>query len=69
MVIPAVVKKPKVKKPARVNHRKEKYLKRQVKRLRTHNHLINAKRRHREQKNKLENIIIETLEMSNNGVH
>ena len=62
MVTPAAVKKPKVKKPARVNHRKEKYLEKKVRRLRAHNPLINAKRRHKEAQNKLANLLMETIE-------
>ena len=65
MVTPAAVKKLKVKKPARVNHRKEKYLEKKVRRLRAHNPLINAKRRHKEAQNKLANLLIDSIEGTN----
>ena len=62
MVTPAVVKKPKAKIRTRVNHRKEKYLEKKVRRLRAHNPLINAKRRHKEAQNKLANLLMDTIE-------
>ena len=69
MSAPAIIKKQKPKKLIRVNRRKEKYLKRQVRRLRLHNPLISAKRRKRDALNKIENMVIETLEKSGNVIY